>query len=514
MESHLGKRIGRGYIEATSIDEATFNEQYQTFQRSGYAIDSLSQAVIGDYNNYLAEQGVVLSSKKKKQKTVKEIILDDDDDEALGPWATYKEVKKVVEAPVAPSEVTEIAATVAANAATRAARPQIDTSLPAEQLATMHIIEPEEEDEKWERKNERKLQHTLPPRPSRGSTAIEAKTTFHGTQERDFQGRSWMTPPQGIHPEAENPADRVCYIPKKCVTKLTGHTKGVQAIEYFPQYGHLLLSASMDGTCKIWDVQEHNQAMRTYAGHSEGIRSMQFNNNGTQFITSAFDRYIRLWDTETGQSVGTYSNRKMGYTVRFYPHDNNIFLAASSDNKIYQWDTRSNTIVQEYNYHLQACNTLCFIDGGKKFITTSDDKKVLVWEYDIPVPIKYIAEPDMHNIPYVTTHPTESYFVGQSMDNKIVVYTAGEKVKCIKKKVFKGHNNSGFGCQIGFSPNGQFLMSGDGLGQLYFWDWKTTRIYRKFQAHEGGPCMGAVWHPLHANRVATCGWDGMIKIWE
>lgn len=51
---------------------------------------------------------------------------------------------------------------------------------------------------------------------------------------------------------------------------------------------------------------------------------------------------------------------------------------------------------QEYNYHLQACNTINFFDEGRKFVTTSDDKKMLVWEYDIPVPIKYIAEPEMH----------------------------------------------------------------------------------------------------------------------
>ena len=72
-------------------------------------------------------------------------------------------------------------------------------------------------------------------------------------------------------------------------------------------------------------------------------------------------------------------------------------------------------------------------------------------------------------------------FTGQSLDNTIVVYTCGEKVKQLKKKIFTGHNNSGYACQIGFSPNGKFLVSGDGLGKLHVWDWKTTKPYRKFQ---------------------------------
>ncbi len=75
--------------------------------------------------------------------------------------------------------------------------------------------------------------------------------------------------------------------------------------------------------------------------------------------------------------------------------DNNTFLCASSDNKIYQWDCRSGTITQQYNYHLQPCSTITFFDNGKKFVSTSDDKKILAWEFDIPVPIKYIQEPEM-----------------------------------------------------------------------------------------------------------------------
>ena len=53
------------------------------------------------------------------------------------------------------------------------------------------------------------------------------------------------------------------------------------------------------------------------------------------------------------------------------------------------------------------------------------------------------------------------------MDNSIIVYqTSGEKMKCMKKKVFKGHNNAGYACQVGFSPNGQFISSGDGFGYV------------------------------------------------
>lgn len=500
-------RNTKGTLEVTSIQDFTFDQEYQSYQRSGYAVDSSTNSVVGNKRVFKLESA--FSGKAEKDRVSKvakrDLVLPDDDDDAAGPWAAFDDGRpKAQQSAAIETGVSDADVTAGGD------RDDEDGG-----KRNVHILEPDEEEEKWEKVNERKQAFTLPPRPARGSGVADAKSTFHGTELVDYQGRPWCTAPSDLKAEEPGGASHECYIPKKCIKKLTGHTKGVQALEYFPGTGHLLLSASMDGKCKVWDAASSEMGvLRTYAGHSEGVRSIHMANEGAHFLSSGFDRVIRHWDLETGQAVGTFSNRKMAYSVRYYPRDNNIFIAACSDNRLYQWDVRSGQVVQEYNHHLQPCNTVTFFDDGRKFVSTSDDKKVLVWEFDIPVPIKYIADPGMHCIPAVTVHPSGDYFAGQSMDNKIVVYQCGEKVRQVQKKTFTGHTNSGYACQIGFSPNGKFLVSGDGHGQVHFWDWKTTKSYRKFHAHDSGPCMAAVWHPLFPARVATCGWDGLIKIWD
>lgn len=36
-------------------------------------------------------------------------------------------------------------------------------------------------------------------------------------------------------------------------------------------------------------------------GHSKAVRDICFNTAGTQFLSAAYDRYLKLWDTETGK---------------------------------------------------------------------------------------------------------------------------------------------------------------------------------------------------------------------
>jgi len=154
-------------------------------------------------------------------------------------------------------------------------------------------------------------------------------------------------------------------------------------------------------------VYHDKSLLRSYHGHTKAVRDIAFNNDGTRFLSASYDRNVKLWDTETGQCIRTFSTGRLPYCVTFNPDQdkNNIFLAGYSDKKIVQFDTNTGEITQEYDQHLGAVNTITFVDDNRRFITTSDDKTMRAWEYDIPVVIKYIAEPDMYAIPAVTLSP-------------------------------------------------------------------------------------------------------------
>jgi len=306
------------------------------------------------------------------------------------------------------------------------------------------------------------------------------------------------------------------FIPRKQIHSWKNHTKAVTALRFFPNSGHLLLSASADSTIKIFDVYHDRELLRTYSGHSKALADIDFNASGTQFLSASYDRMMKLWDTETGTCIAKFTTGKTPHCIRFNPspEHGHEFLAGMSDKKIVQFDTRAgNEVVQEYDHHLGPINTITFVSDNTRFMTTSDDKSVRAWDYNIPVPIKYIAEPYMFPLTRAGLHPSGKYVAYQSSDNQIVVYGANDKFRQNRKKSYRGHNNAGLAIDVSCSPDGQFLASGDSAGYVVFWDWKTCKTYHKMKA--GDQAVTCVqWHPQETSKVATAGADGEIRYWD
>lgn len=342
-------------------------------------------------------------------------------------------------------------------------------------------------------------------------------TTFHGESELDYQGRTYMHVPQDLDIDLRKEVGSITnYIPKKAIHTWRGHTGAVTSLRLLPDSGHLLLSGSADSTIKIWDVYHQRDLLRTFSGHTKAVSDLSFNNDSTRFLSGSFDRMMKLWDVEKGVCISRFTTGKTPHVVRFNPSVEHAheFLAGMSDKKIVQFDTRAgNEVVQEYDHHLAAINTITFVDENRRFMTTSDDKSLRAWDYNIPVPIKYIAEPYMYPMTRSALHPSGKYVAYQSSDNQIVVYGATDKFRQNRKKSYRGHNNAGQAIDLACSYDGQFLASGDTAGFVCFWDWKTCKMYHKIQASDQAvTCVQ--WHPQETSKVVIAGMAGDIQLWD
>lgn len=80
----------------------------------------------------------------------------------------------------------------------------------------------------------------------------------------------------------------------------------------------------------------------------QGVKDIQFSNDGRRFLSTSYDKVIKLWDTETGQVIRSMGEGKMFFTAKFHPDEDkqNVVMAGCGDKKIYQWDSSTGDLIQ------------------------------------------------------------------------------------------------------------------------------------------------------------------------
>jgi pre-mRNA-processing factor 17 len=200
--------------------------------------------------------------------------------------------------------------------------------------------------------------------PATEGDAGNETTEFHGSQEFDYQGRTYIHIPQDLDIDLRKESGSYKnYIPSKHIHTWRGHTKAITALRFFPGSGHLLLSSSADTKVKIWDVYHDRELLRTFSGHSKSVTDTTFKPDGLQFLTASFDKQMKLWDTEYGKCISRFTTGKIPHVIRFHPgvdgaEAGNEFLVGTSDNKIVQFDVRSGEKTQEYDHHVSNLRPL------------------------------------------------------------------------------------------------------------------------------------------------------------
>ena len=51
----------------------------------------------------------------------------------------------------------------------------------------------------------------------------------------------------------------------------------------------------------------------------QGVKDISFSNDGRKFLSSSYDKVVKLWDTETGKVLRSFGEGKMFFTARWTP---------------------------------------------------------------------------------------------------------------------------------------------------------------------------------------------------
>lgn len=89
--------------------------------------------------------------------------------------------------------------------------------------------------------------------------------------------------------------------PAKLVRELQGHTREVSSLAAVPQTSNQLVSGSIDGTLRIWDVND-GQQLRQFI-HGSGVVSVAIRPDGKRLTSSGDNKAVNLWNAEDGSLI-------------------------------------------------------------------------------------------------------------------------------------------------------------------------------------------------------------------
>jgi WD40 repeat protein len=139
------------------------------------------------------------------------------------------------------------------------------------------------------------------------------------------------------------------------------------------------VSASYDGKVIVWDASTGEQ-LRTLAGHSGGVTTVQFSPDGSKLVSASYDEKVIVWDASTGEQLHTLAGHSGWVTAVQFSPDGMKLASASDDEKVIVWDASTGEQLHTLAGHSGWVTAVQFSPDGMKLASASNDKKVIVWD--------------------------------------------------------------------------------------------------------------------------------------
>jgi WD40 repeat protein len=112
--------------------------------------------------------------------------------------------------------------------------------------------------------------------------------------------------------------------------------------------GSRILTASRDGTARLWDI--NGSLLNILSEHSHEVLFAAFNRDGSRIVTTSFDRTARLWDAN-GTPLGVMGGHKA--QIGSADISGNQIVTASDDETAILWEDPF-TVLEGHQAWLQA----------------------------------------------------------------------------------------------------------------------------------------------------------------
>ncbi|HMK87774.1 MAG TPA: protein kinase, partial [Steroidobacteraceae bacterium] len=285
---------------------------------------------------------------------------------------------------------------------------------------------------------------------------------------------------------------------------LSGHTDVVESAAFSPD-GRRIVSASDDGTARVWSALTGRELMRL-SGHAGHVVSATFSPDGRRIVTTSVDKTVRVWDAASGRPVLVLSGHTGPVERAAFSPDGERIVTASADGTARIWDASAGREVLVLRGHAARVNAAVFSPDGKRVLTAAEDKTALLWD---AVTGRQLLR--------LSGHTDRVMSAAFSADGRRIVTSSYDKSSRVWDALtgqeitrLSGHEDRLI--SAAFSPDGRRVVTASLDGTARLWD-ATTGEQLAVLGGYTVQLTSAAFSP-DGERILTTAIDKIVRVWD
>jgi len=314
---------------------------------------------------------------------------------------------------------------------------------------------------------------------------------------------------------------------KKIEVELSGHTQGVNSVDWSPDETKLV-TTGLDGTARIWNAQTGDEIF-ALEGHDGRVNIALYSPDGAQLATAGEDGTLRIWDSQTGELIRTIeANSGSVESIAWSPNNKRI-ITGHADGSIRIWKVKTGELLETVRGHQGIISDLKWTPTYDRLISADGSGSVRIWnmafstawrlyppqaETEVDWTVqgaswsndgRYLAMAG--GDPFGATDPP-SFEIWDVSENKLMMQNLGGKLQFMGLQAHFSPDNRSI-LYIGFPAFPDF----SGLATAYVFDTQTGEIIKTFAPDNGVLIRSAAWSP-DGSQIATGMFNNQIIIWD
>lgn len=323
-------------------------------------------------------------------------------------------------------------------------------------------------------------------------------------------------------------------------TEIASHQKAVQFSTFSPD-GQTLLTASDDGTARLWDTEGNKLAIFKH-DPSAIVHSAIFSPDGQNILTAGNDG-ARLWDrsgklirslinyggavshatfnpdgkeilvvllmrgeaqrqTLEGEILTTYALDDSQILDAIFSSDGEFVITGGSDGSVQIW-SRDGTLLEQFTGHSGNVMSVAVSPDGQRILTAGQDRAARVWDMEGNKTAELTGH--KNGVVFATFSPDDHYIITSGMDGTARIWDGdGTPLATLK------HQNTTVHSAV-MSHDGQFVLTTSGDGKVLVWGERGTPLA---VLHGHNDTVWDVQMAPDSLSILTTSQDGTARLWD